>query len=247
MDSNTVFQRDPSVSAGAFTVDSIESEQAEAEEAERTMKDQKKIGEKLVAKRAELATKTTKAAVTAKVKQDDKDKKAAEEVYKKDLRHKINKYLENFPMIAQKVPKLSERASLPEYEELLYLIHEELNTQRSLVNLKRYADAGVTALETFWGDGSKLTMLPPPLRFNVRGMSEQFRAGAFGEEIEPILLELDIEYPWLGQQSLPMRLIGAVSTMMLKTHIMNMSPNARKLSDLQNSPPIQMSQEEQDL
>eukprot|EP00727_Mastigamoeba_balamuthi_P000206 m51a1_g10182 hypothetical protein (76) ;mRNA; f:82215-82442 len=53
-----------------------------------------------------------------------------------------------------------------------------------------------------------------------------YRQDLFDKEIEPVLMKIDIKYPWLGRQSLIGRTLEAFTEMLTKTHIINSDPEA---------------------
>jgi hypothetical protein len=161
----------------------------------------------------------------------------SDEVKKKRLGTMYNRYIESFPFLKDKIPKATAKTSAVEYEELIRLIREEMDSQRSMFQLNKYLDLGFYSAQTFWGDGSKMTFLPPPLRFNLSGIAEFHKRGLFRNELEPLLMEIDIEYPWLGRQSLLLRSLEALSEVMIKTHLINSNPDARKILGLEKEAP----------
>ena len=165
--------------------------------------------------------------------------KEMEDIQKKKVVHKINQYMERFPTLSGRIPKLPQRCTLEEANEVLLIIRDEMNSQRSLMNLMKYTDHAFAVVENVWGDGSRMTRLPPPLRLNLSGLSDLWRRGIFHDEITPILAEIDIEYPWLGQQSLAIRCIEALSGVLLKVHLLNTNPQARKMLNLEKQLPLE--------
>lgn len=165
--------------------------------------------------------------------------KEMEDIQKKKILHKISQYMERFPTLGPRIPKLPQRCTLEEANEVLLIIRDEMNSQRSLMNLMKYTDHAFAVLENVWGDGSRMTRLPPPLRLNLSGLSDLWRKGIFHDEITPVLAEIDIEYPWLGQQTLPVRCIEALSGVLLKVHLLNTNPNARKMLNLEKQLPLE--------
>lgn len=161
----------------------------------------------------------------AQMKEQAKADMADDEISKKPIMVKILRYFEAFPELAKKVPKLSAKASKAECEETLNIIRNELSCARSLFRLHHQVNYGLIALESIWGDGTKApAWVPPQMRVNLTGISKYFRDGMFRDEITPLLVELDIEYPWLGRSSLLMRTAETVAEMCAKTHLMNTNP-----------------------
>jgi hypothetical protein len=176
---------------------------------------------------------TKKAEEQAKIQQ--RLMKEEEEIEKKDVFHKINIYLERFPDLVNKIPKLSPRMSLGEAQEILELIRESRNSSGSMRSLVTYCNFGFATLENFVGDGSRM---PPLLQYNVKGIAAKFRQGAF-PELEPIMAEIDIEYPWLGRRPLLMRLVGTLAEIIVKVHMFNTNPAARKIIEMGQAAPVQ--------
>lgn len=227
-----------------MTVDSIKGEELkkqekevkdyeEAQKAQKAKRTSDKFWEQQSTQNLKIQAEATKMAMKreAKMEQD------MEEVRKKAIYAKISRYIEAFPFLQGKIPKIGAKISLLELEEILYIIRSEMDSQRSLVQLQKYADFGFYALGAYWGDGSKLTALPPQLRLNLTGIQEYHKRGLFNDQLGPILMEIDIEYPWLGRQSLLFRTLEAVTEVMMKTHIINTNPEARKLLGLEKEPP----------
>ena len=166
-----------------------------------------------------------------------KMEKESEEIQKKRLISTINLYMDRFPMLASKVPRLTQKTSLREAEEILDIIRETMNTANSCHILAEYLNTGFTVLEGVWGDGSKMTRLPEPLRFNVKGISELFREGKF-PELNPLIMEIDIEYPWLGRRPLLFRFCQALGSIITKVHLFNTNPAAASLFKMENMRPV---------
>ena len=241
---------DPTISAEAFSVTemakadtedvSVTPKQAQAQKARQARDETAKDTEfmKFMQKQTVESERTARAQMKIDATKDAKVQKVVEEVEKKAVKAKIIKYLERFPDLAKEIPRITERSSLPEYLEILDQIRDKMNSRRSLQNLFKYASSSIAILEQTWGDGSQFTMLPPPLRLNVRGMTEQFQKGLFNDDLVPLLMEIDIEYPWLGRQALPMRVLSTFSTMMVKMHMLNTNPNAQKMASLAKAAPL---------
>jgi hypothetical protein len=174
--------------------------------------------------------------------------KESEDGMKKSLMYKISGYIDRFPFLTQKgIPKPSSRSSVPELLEILDIIRLEMCTQNSLRNLNQYADYVFAILEGTWGDGSRMHFLPPSLRLNLTNIGNYYRKGIFNEEIYPLLMEIDLEYPWIGRQSLPMRALQTATGIMFKVHMMNTNPRARQLFNMEEAPPVEMSEDEKNI
>ena len=178
------------------------------------------------------------------VKLDSKFMKESEDVEKRRLALMISKYLERFPGVSERIPRLSAKASVPEMEETLAQIRDVLNTQRSLSAISSYIDYLFMVIDNVWGDGKEMTFLPEKLRLNLKGISLLNRKGVFKDDLEPIINEIDIEYPYLGRQPLPMRILGTLSQTLLKVHIINENPQLKKIMGLEQAPPVELKEDE---
>lgn len=213
-----------------FTVDKV-MEQTKNEGRER---DKEK-------REAEILKKIEKEKEAVRKEQASERKKVVEDneaVIKKELQFKINMYFDRFPFLSEKIPKLSARFTISEAEEILFLIRREMDSQNSLRNIQNYVNYGAMTLEAFWGDGSRMTFLPQESRLNLKGISSLVQGGTFRDEILPLLMEIDIEYPWLGRRALPMRIVESVTNVLMKTHLLNTNPAARRLLNLETESPI---------
>lgn len=198
--------------------------------------------EKTLQKSAQATVKVGAERAKIEMKNEMKREVETEEAMKRPLLWKINKYVEAFPWLMQKIPKLTAKSTLPELEMTLGLIREELSSQRSLVNVHRFLDQGVMVMESVWGDGSNMTFVPPQYRLNLTGMTALWRKGQFMEEWEPLIQEIDIEYPWLGRQSLPFRAMEALISMLVTVHVINVNPQARAMFKLDKEKPVVISE-----
>eukprot|EP00727_Mastigamoeba_balamuthi_P000687 m51a1_g10615 hypothetical protein (247) ;mRNA; f:50269-51009 len=229
--------REIDISPAAFTVDAVQTAVEKEQEAKDTAPKKDKETERVLQNFEKSLQKTQTAALRveterakAQVKDDAKKQQDAEEAKKKPIIAKINRYLAAFPNLAGVVPKISTRASLQEVQEVLNIIREEIASQRSLYQLHKYVNTAFVALETTWKNGSGApSWVPPQMRLNLTNMSMYYRQGLFDKEIEPVLMEIDIEYPWLGRQSLIWRTLEAFTEALTKTHIINSDPEAAQI------------------
>jgi hypothetical protein len=178
--------------------------------------------------------------MTTALKAQEKMEKERDAALVKSLIWKITLYKERFPGLEARLPKLGAKPSVVECEEVLNIIREIMMTRGSIASIAQYVNSGFTLLETFWGDGSKLTSVPEPLRFNVNGISNLFRTGKF-PELDPILMEIDIEYPWLGRRPLLVRCLSTLVNIMARVHVYNTNPAARKMFDMEEAKPVDLS------
>jgi hypothetical protein len=167
----------------------------------------------------------------------EKVQQETEAMITKRLQHQIYRYMDTFPFLKDKIPKIGAKASVPEMEEILAAIREEMDTQRSLIQIHKYVDFGMFSISSFWGDGSRFLFLPPALRLNLTHLNEYHKRGLFRNELEPILQEIDIEYPWLGRQSLLLRGLEALSECLIKAHLINTNQDAQKILAFETQPP----------
>ena len=153
------------------------------------------------------------------LKQKAKVEADSEESAKKPLLVKINRYVQTFTFLQQVIPKPSARASLMELQEILGLIRTEMATHGANRKLHMYSFGIFTAIEKFWGNGSTLPeWVPPQIRqMDLTNLSRFYASGAFDEDIEPLIQEIDIEYPWIGRSGLAMRILGAITDAGTKT------------------------------
>jgi hypothetical protein len=159
-----------------------------------------------------------------------------EDARKKDVMYKINLYCERFPSVSARLPKMKPTASLQECEEVLCIAREIVSSQNSVNNVIQTFNMGMTIFEAYWGDGSKMAKIHPMLGMNLTGMSKLFREGKF-PELDPLICEIDIEYPWIGRRSLLLRFASTMGEMMMKVHLMNTNPAARKILEMASSEP----------
>jgi len=169
------------------------------------------------------------------IRQQERAKQEAEDSEKRKILTKIQLYYERFPLLAAKIGRLPQRISLPEAQEVLTQIHSTLDSVGSVQNIYGYVDLGFMKLEQFMGDDTSRAKLPSYLQLNLKGLSTLFRQGKF-PELEPIIAQLDIEYPWLGRRGLWWRVLGALQSIALKVHLYN--SGEKMIFDLGSRPPV---------
>lgn len=150
---------------------------------------------------------------------------------------KVNSYMAKFVWLQSVVPKLKANPSLEEAHDALNAIHDAMMSQGSVKSIAQMLNHVFTMVEIWWGDGQMYPSVPPQLRFNLKGISQLFRENKF-PELDPLLMEIDIEYPWLGRRSLPARLAETLLTVMLKVHTINTDPRARQVLNMSQKPPV---------
>lgn len=211
-----------------FTVEALSRPDPREERAERADKASAGIS-KLIEKTGAAQMKIETEKLKVEAKQDAKRDVEIEEAKKRPYLQKIDLYLQRFPWLQEKLClKVGPRTSLPELVYVLEIIRSEMNCRMSLNRLVSGVDTGILFWEGFWGDGTRMTFLPQELRWDVTGMYKMWKEGAFVEDIIPILQEIDIEYPWLGRQTLPMRAVSGLLTMMAKANMKNKNPELFK-------------------
>jgi hypothetical protein len=141
---------------------------------------------------------------------------------------KVERRFQAFPFLAEKIPPLSAKPSLPELVETDELQKLELNLQGSERRLKFYIEHGALALEGMWGDGTKMTMLPANLRWNLKGLHEMVSHPIFLQDAEPLIMETIIEYPTIGEMNLPFRWAQCVISTLYLVHKMNSDPKFKE-------------------
>ena len=221
-----------------ITVEEQTEERAKIEESVKKLKMREEV------KEASKDHSAVRKMVQDSVKKKAKEDKDAEDAMAKRNLVTIARYMEAFPSLLNgHIPKMAARPSFPETMEVLGSIREILASQRSMLQLANYTNVGFTLLETLWGDGSHLTFIDPRFRLNLTNVGTMFRSGMF-PEMESLLMEIDIEYPWIGRQGLSMRLMSAMMGIIMKTHVMNTAPQARKMNDISQAQPVQLKTED---
>lgn len=230
-----------------FTVTSIEEQQQKAAETEkkaREMEQDRKSKEKVVEKNAkEIAKeigKYTKEADAVKKADMDKLRKLEEAKYRRRLLTRIKKYTEAFPTVQELCPKITDKTTIAELEEILDIFKEEMDSAGSVKNLMKKTSIMTKMLEGVIGDGKQLVFLPPPLRLNLTGLSRAFESGLFNDDFVPIMTEIDIEYPWLAGQGLFGRASNAVISMILTVNAMNTNPSFAQMAKATTTAPLKV-------
>lgn len=189
----------------------------------------KKDAQKLAAKAAEVNVK--------KMAQDKaKIEKMAEQRLSRILMMKIERRFEAFPFLKDRIPAISPRASLPELQETDEMQKLELDLQGSEDRVMAYLSQGSMALEGIWGDGRSMTFLPASLRLNLTGFGRIVNSPLVMNDIKPLVKETVIEYPTIGQMSLPMRWFQTIFSSMLLVHQINSDPKMKKMMGLAEQP-----------
>jgi hypothetical protein len=227
-----------------FTADKMinadrEAYQKEAEEGQKAREKEKRevIAQKSIDKANQAFIKVAVQAQKDTKKEEVKFTQDVEEAQKKDILHKIGLYVTRFPFLSEKIPRPSPKASVIELNAILDLVRTEMDTQRSLAQVSNYAQYGFMFVESVWGNGKAMTFVPEQLRFDLTGLTQMAAQGAFQAELLPLIMEIDIEYPWIGRQSLLVRSMETLSKVLLQVHVYNTNPAARKLMNLARAGP----------
>ena len=232
----------PPFDASEFTVAAIdEKEKREEEFVEEKKKEESsaKIRDKIF---NNIMKPPPPAVIKEQIRQKEKMIHEAEEVEKRKIFAKIQLYFERFPGLMSKIPKISGRTSLPEAQEILNQIHHTMDSIGSCRAIVNYIDTGFTVLEGFMSDKDKVAHLPKPLQLNLTGISDLFRQGKF-PELDPLIAEVDIEYPWLGKRSLILRVLGTFSDIATKVHLYNTNPAAKMIFEMGKRGPVDLKDE----
>ena len=232
----------PAYDASNFTVSSIEGAREMENEAQETKKRERKKEESSEKIREKMVSQMMKpppvAVIKENMRQQEKIKQENEEVEKAKIFTKIRLYYERFPLLIDKLPKISPRASLAEVKVYLKMIYDTLDSVGSVKNLYSYVDLGMAKLEEFMTNPHNLKKIPTTFQLDLRGLSTLFRQGKF-PEVEPIIAQLDIEYPWLGRRGLFARTLSTLAGIAYKVHLYNSGdPVMKKILDMGNAPPV---------
>jgi hypothetical protein len=232
-----------------LTSDKIQAESQREESAKRTKVAREKAAESQERANARQEIKMTSASSKGPSEAEIKKMmQVAEAAEKRQLTIKIRRYLDRFPELQRGMPALSEKSSVEEFQIALEWVRNQLSSANSLQSLFGYANMGFAGLEWLWGDGSHMRFLPPQLRLNLTGISKMVSSHIDQfPEIVPLLKEIDAEYPSLGRQSLPIRCLQAVTTVMFKVHMFNTNPAARKAMEMENKAPVDVGAAAKDL
>lgn len=179
------------------------------------------------------------AVIREKIKQQEKAQHDAEEVEKRKIFGMICQYFDRFPQLLQKIPKIGARTSLAEAQEILNQIREAMSSAASLSQIYGMVDFGFKFLEGTMADEKFASRLPERCRWNLKGLSELFENGKF-PDLMPLIMEIDIEYPWLGRRPLWLRAISGLANAMFAVHVANTNPAAQKILKMGNTAPLNL-------
>ena len=244
MSSNIPPPPPPPIDAKAFTVSAIDATEMKEYEAEMDRVKSETSAKSRDKIMAQMMKPPPPAVIRDQIKQKEKIIHDAEEVEKRKILGKVQLYVERFPMLLNKIPKINlSKLSLPEAQEILIQIREIMDSVNSVRTIVGYLDMGFAFTEGVMSDPKFVSYVPQPLRCNLTGLSKLFREGNF-PELDPIIAELDIEYPWIGRRPLIWRLVGALAGIAQKVHIANTYPElAKKMFDMEQRRPMEPPEE----
>jgi hypothetical protein len=158
---------------------------------------------------------------------------------------KIKKYLQMFEEALKEVPRPTPHSTEADLDAILVIIRETLGSRQSLSRLRKAFAMCLTVLQGSWGDGKQLPpYVPEALRLDLSHVSEFYKAGLFDEEVEPVLQQLDIEYPWLGRASLLRQTSDMALSIAFKTNYMNKQGiPVNAAAQLRQMPPVEVGDE----
>lgn len=230
IDSMTVSSMNKIAEENEALIEKAERDQREQRDAEARRKKAEAESKKRAETMDKQITKNMKEMSAAQKADQKKREMDEEQAQKKKVQIMINKYLVLNPTLMKYIPKPTERMSLVELQEILQTIREVNNSKGAEKMVKKYISLGLTAVETVVGDGSSLTFIQnPDARPNLKGMVNLLNQGAFDTDLQPLISELLIEYPWLGAQTLLIRSVTTIMTVMMATSIMNKDPAMKAL------------------
>ena len=215
-----------------FSVDGISSlrEEVAANGAQQQsitaqIKEKEKEKERIVKQQNKIMETTSKKMVAEK----EKMSKMQEQRIMRLIQIKIGRRFDKFPWLKEKIPALSSKPNLAELEETDQAQKLELNCQDAEKRCKFYLQQGSTVLESFWGDGKRMTFLPDRLRFDLRHLADTVNSPVFMNDAQPLIDETVIEYPELFDRNLAMRWIECLLTTMATVDMYNRNPKLREL------------------
>ena len=234
------------VDASLFTSAMMDEAQSNEVQNLQKMTEEKDKGKREIRMREKAMAQMLKppppAVIKERIRQEEKFQREAEEVEKRKIMGKICKYVDRFPDVLDKIPKINGRLSLAESREILAQVHEAMNTAAGIVNVHGMFTTGLTVIERVMADKKFSEKLPERFRLNLKGLGNLCSAGRFPELVN-LAAELDIEYPWLGRRSLIFRAIGTLGDILMKVHISNTHPEAAQILQMSQKPPVPLDDE----
>jgi hypothetical protein len=125
-------------------------------------------------------------------KEEERRAKLEEQIELKRLINMVTLYNERFPNLASRFPKISAKPTLDECKEALFIIHEVMTSQGAVKSVAHLVSSAFSLIEMYWGNGQKYQVVPPELRFDLRGLSQMFNEGAFADDLDPLIFDCEI-------------------------------------------------------
>lgn len=154
----------------------------------------------------------------------------------KMLQRRIMLRFKAFPWLLDNVPEPSKNAGAEEMREIEDSQKLELNLQGADKRVNGYVQQFFMGLQTTWGDGKGMTMLPENMRFDFRNASTVICHPIVKDQLDPLVKETIIEYPWLVEMPLPMRWAEAIFQALVMIHQFNTNPEFRAMLSAQAIP-----------
>lgn len=172
---------------------------------------------------------TSKKAIQNMKNVETKKEKTNEERLKKELDRKITEYMsrnvKEFSVLHDNtVAKLNKNHTLEESQFVYDQIRSKLDGREGPANIKGIFKQGSMLTQSVWGDGSKMPV-PDAFKFDLHNIGDIVNSGAFDAQMDGIINEIDIEYPWFGSAGLLRRTVMALFSVVLVVHTANKNPN----------------------
>jgi hypothetical protein len=223
-----------------FTVDAVNEKTAEAEENEMRKKAEKSAKRREINKEYSIEPPKQDPAIgqieKEKIKRAFKlEEKLSKEDEERQIRTNlftIQQWREKFPEAAKKVPSLSSNPSLKQTEVWIESIREVRRLGAAGRTVKSFFGNFLFAFEFAWGNGKNLPdWIPERMKFDSTRLTENFNSGNF-PQMDEIIDEVSIEYPWLGSAPLIVRILGKMQEMLVLNDMANRNPLAGKMLGL---------------
>ena len=165
-----------------------------------------------------------------------------EQMQIRDTLEIIGKYIEKWPESAHRIRPLPPKPTLGEVTQCLKSVRETRNRIGSENRVAGILSIAIASFEKWWGSGDK-PWIPPEMRLDVRGITKNFAKKEF-TEMNEIVEEIDLEYPWLGRQPLPARALGAFYLSMNEQDQRNKNPDYKaEMAALNKGAPVPIPEE----
>lgn len=192
---------------------------------------EKQVEEKQTAETVRRGQKQSEVTMKKIAQEKEKMQKMEELRYARILHMKVTRRFAAFPFLQEKIPPISAKATVAELVETDELQKLELDLQGSQQRLMGYITQGGFLMESLWGDGSKMTFLPPQLRLDLTNFGKVVSTDQFMQEAQPLIQETIIEYPGIGQMGLAMRWTQCILNSMFMVHQMNTNPAFKRMCE----------------